>query len=405
MRYLSETDGIGIGFVPSSSNFFVEEITKEGNVLTLDEKMEAVAPASAGAKFTHFILQKKDWSTLGAEMEIARRLHISPKRLSHAGVKDKNAMTVQLESAFAVEPEKVLSLHIKDMEINGAWLADEQVRMGDLQGNRFTVKIGGGEGTGEKVQEIYSELDGVFPNYFGTQRFGSMRENTHIVGKMMLKGDFEGAVGEYLCGTQNERDEKSVIARKNLLATGNYGQALREFPHHLKYERTMAAHLASLPHDFVGALQRIPRGLSLMFVHAYQSYLFNLMLEERVKRRDFTAMEGEHYCGKNEFGFADTEVKAVGREGKDSFLVCKLLGYETKEEELNEIEKEVLEREGIALENFRLKKFAALSSKGGERCALAPLVDFSFKEGVFSFSLQKGAYATVALGEFLESKV
>lgn len=36
--------------------------------------------------------------------------------------------------------------------------------------------------------------------------------------------------------------------------------------------------------DFLGALQRVPRRLRLMFVHAYQSLLWNKAASDRVRR-------------------------------------------------------------------------------------------------------------------------
>src|SRR5512136_1147114 len=51
----------------------------------------------------------------------------------------------------------------------------------------------------------------------------------------------------------------------------------------LTFERTMIAHLIDKPGDYLGALRTLPKNLLMMFVHAYQSYLFNRILSERIR--------------------------------------------------------------------------------------------------------------------------
>lgn len=401
MRRLASLPSLNIPFFPTPQTFVVEEITPTCEVLEVGKKIEK---SSSDGKFAHFVLQKSGWSTIQAELAIAKALHITHKRFSHAGIKDKNATTTQLCSVFAIEPEKLLSLKIQDIQINGSWACEEPVRMGELLGNRFTALIPQTSGKEEAIKEIASETRLLFPNYFGSQRFGSLRSNTHKIGKLLLQEKFKEAIMSYLSDSSNEKDPQAVQARKELAETHDFNLALKNFPSHLKYERLMLHHLTKYPNDFVGAVQRLPRALSIMFLHAYQSYLFNKALEVRVHTRDFVAREGEFYCGRGKLGFPDLSIKKDGSQN-NSFLVCKLLGYETKESELTEIEKKLLEEEGITLSLFKIKKFPALSVKGAYRSALAPMVDFSFvrESGLFRFSLQKGAYGTVALQEFIGS--
>ena len=80
----------------AAEEFVVEEITADGVVLERDK------PAGYGSKedaalerdyFSRFILQKRNWNTMQAIAEIARRLHAHPKRFDFAGTKDRNAVT------------------------------------------------------------------------------------------------------------------------------------------------------------------------------------------------------------------------------------------------------------------------------------------------------------------------
>ena len=54
----------------------------------------------------------------------------------------------------------------------------------------------------------------------------------------------------------------------------------------------MLVHLAESPQDFVGAFRRLPLKLRMLFVQAYQSYLFNRFLSERI-RRGFSLTQAE----------------------------------------------------------------------------------------------------------------
>ena len=67
-------------------------------------------------------------------------------------------------------------------------------------------------GEPDGTAEIAGELGGMMPNYFGPQRFGE-RQNNQEVGKGDSKGDFEGAVMEFLTSTENERNAKVTEAR------------------------------------------------------------------------------------------------------------------------------------------------------------------------------------------------
>jgi tRNA pseudouridine13 synthase len=413
LSFLSKSPGMGGSIKQSPEEFIVCEILQDGTVLKLDKKV-ARAGTSDG-KFAHFVLQKKSWATADALRTVAGKLGIGKKSVSCAGTKDRNAVTVQLASAYGVSCERVMAVNAKDISILGCWQSEREVSLGDLLGNHFHVRVSGkiAKGAEKRVAKIFSELDCVFPNYFGEQRFGS-RGNTHIVGKKILQGNFRGAAMEYLYGTGEGGIKGAGMeavggtggaiaardARKRLAQEKDFAKAFVYYPQFLKYERYMLSHLAKIPTDFAGAMRKLPRGVLLMLVHAYQSYLFNLYVSERVREKDFEAKDGEYYCKRGTYGFPNLADKC-DEKTKNSFLACKVLGYESKP---NEEEVELLEQEGIMISDFKCKGMPEIGSKGSTRVLLAPLVNFSFKDATFCFDLQAGSYATVALREFLERK-
>lgn len=400
LAYLTKIKGIG-GIIKSQpEDFIVEEITKEGEVLSIDKQY---LKEDEKGLFTRFILQKKGWTTEGALRRIGDALNVGKKRFSYAGSKDKIAITTQLASAFKVEKEKLLSLQLKDIKILSAWYAAEKIKLGQLLGNHFTIKLREADVNGEtNVKKIYCELNHRFPNYFGPQRFGSNRRNTHIVGEHLVNSRADLAVIEFLAGScEREEREEARIARENLKNTNDFALALREFPKSLTLERSILHHLVKYPRDYVGALRRLPRATLLLFMHAFQSKLFNLTLSERIKEGEIKKEKGEYYCGES-LGFPDISKKIEGRGKKNIYLVGKIIGYETK---TNEREKEFLLKLGIKTTDFKLNFMPEISTKGSYRLLLAPLKDFSFNNGIFIFSLPAGSYATIALREFVDKKL
>lgn len=394
LSYLSKIGGIGGSLKELPEDFIVEEIMKDGRILEIDQKVEGV---DKEGRFVHFVLQKRDWSTADAIKTIAKKIGISFRRFNTAGTKDKRSISTQLVSVFGIEKEKLMKIRIRDIRINGVWTATDKVMIGALLGNRFTIRINGVSGDAEeKVMDIYKDLDKRFPNYFGEQRFGTTRSNTHIVGELLVKGQFEDAVMNYLTDSTSEKNEEARVARKELAETRDFSTALKTFPRYLRMERSLLVHLVVHPNDYVNALRRLPRNILLLFIHAFQSHIFNIILSERISNGELKPAEGEYFCGENAYGFPDSSKRT-----EKGWLCMKIIGYESK---LSEREKQLLEQFGISKDDFKLKSIPEISSKGTFRTAFAPLKDFSFTKDTFRFSLPSGCYATVALREFLDDK-
>ncbi len=385
----------------SPEEFIVEEIAQNGVVLEVGKQFsasdfEALRTAKSDAAtleqnaglhrgqwFSWFVLEKREWNTSQALGSIGSRMGVSKKRFDCAGNKDRNAITVQLCSAFAIEPARILGVRVKDVKINGVFLASSKVRLGDLQGNRFTITLTerncGKTPDASAIGEKARSSDFLFPNFFGSQRFGSLRSNTAQVGELLLKNDLEGAVMNYLCFTggeeaDSERETGATDARKKLFEERDFEKALSYFPKHLKFERELLAHLAKHPKDFAGALRMFPRHVLLLFVHAFQSQLFNEELQARIA-------EG-----------------VVPQEG----ILGKIIGYDS---ELDAGEKALLDLRGISVGDFKVRCFPEVSCKGTMRPLFAKMGGFEVLQKeplVLRFSLGAGSYATVAL-EFLLS--
>lgn len=372
LSYYTKIKGIGGHIGERPEDFIVEEIPLEGKITYNPQKNER---GTDNGEYAVFILKKRMWSTQDALRAIADCIGVTMKRMSAAGNKDRNAVTTQLVSCWGVGLDKIKGIKLKDIEIIDCWKSNAPIEIGNLLGNRFEIRMEGIE-TISSLKKIMKETGCLVPNYFGPQRFG-MRENNHVVGKLIVQGRLKEAAFEFVAGGQDESEE-GRNARLFVKEEGICTKALEIFPKRLGHERTIIRHLVSQPEDYTGALKKLPKNLQLMFIQSYQSYLFNKILSDRIKKNELDPKESEISCGLNDYGFIDSSIK-----GSESVL-GRLIGYDitpTKEEE------DILWDEGIEAANFRLHKLPELSARGSLRPMLTNVKDLSAskKEGTPAF--------------------
>jgi tRNA pseudouridine13 synthase len=376
---------------------------------------------------TAAIVRARYWETNRLIREFARRLRISRKRVMFAGTKDKRAVTTQL-FVLGASMDDVRSVNIPDVDFIKLYPTNAQIGMGDLLGNRFDillkdplVDIPSALETCNSAKAMLDELGG-FPNFFGVQRFGAVRPITHIIGKHMTRKEPEKAVMSYLSHHSPFEHEETMQARKRLAETGDIPEALHNFPDDLIFEKAILNHLVVNPDDYIGALGQLPQNLLMMFIHAYQSYLFNRMISERMRRGIPLNMpiEGDFVLKMDKNGLPDhdTWVKADSRniprlseltsQGK-AFVSAVLFGMDSEFAggEQGEIEAMIIEQEGVNPRDFILSEYDKLGSHGTRREILAPYRDFEISTDEnairFRFRLTKGCYATTLLREFMKS--
>ncbi len=408
MLRMASSRGISGKIKEMPEDFVVEEIAKNGKVLTLNERVSSDAVgmhASQAGKFSVFVMQKKDWNTIQALKVLAKKAGRGIKSTAFAGTKDRASVSTQICSIFGARADRLATLHVKDIAINGAWQSDTGVELGDLLGNRFTLTIKESDATQSSIHAIEKELNGLFPNYFGEQRFG-YRGNNFEIGLAIIKGEFEKAAMEFLTNTNNERNLDSIEARERLSKELDFKAALDYFPQYLKYERIVLEYLAKYPTDYANAIRRLPRQLSLMMVHSVEGYIFNEEVEARLGVHEIKPGSDDLFCNPDMHGFPNLSTIKNAKEAKHehaSFLVGNIIGYDS--EALNEAEKEILERMNITKEMFKIQSMPELSCRGNYRVLFAPYTGFSShvsdNSAVLSFSLPAGSYATVLLNEFV----
>ncbi|MFX1264445.1 MAG: tRNA pseudouridine(13) synthase TruD [Promethearchaeota archaeon] len=424
--YSTTTPGIGGRLKTRFEDFLVEEITPDGNTLKIQDWSEAALPDRIDgerSKYVNFVVQKMGLSTFDVSTILAAELRIPHHMITYAGLKDKRAVTTQMMSI----PSSA-SARFKDMRLSRIALRDPQysrraVQIGDLWGNRFTIRLSGIDVDCSEALSAVKELKRVrLLNYFGVQRFGVTRPYTHLVGRSLVKRDFEEATRILLTATSEYESEQLTEARERLAENLLPDNSILEvFPRELSYERKVIRQLMKHPGDFKKALSKIGPRILGIFVHSYQSYLFNRLVSLRVKSGlpidrpepgDFIIRLDEPHSGRDEWLFVTEQNRESRMElllSGEYGLAAPLPGYSTKTppSQQSALLQKVLRDEDVTLAEFRNPEWKALDSPGGlHLLTLDPqqIEELCDDLGlVLKFRLRKGSYATVVMRELMKN--
>lgn len=373
-------------------------------------------------------LRHRNWESHSLRMKIQRELGLREHDISVAGTKDKRAVVTQWMTFNKSNPPV---LDIPYVEVLESRTCSSMLRSGEHEGNRFQIRSRettlDGDDCLERARQIVGEVSqeaggslGAWPNFFGIQRFGAYRPVTHKVGRALVKEGPEAAVRLYV-GTPGITEGKEREARELAESGAPWADILEATPEAMGFERMMIRHLCEKEDDFAGALLRLPRGLLMLFVHSYQSYLFNLALSRRLEKGfgSSTPLEGDliqppmarlrggkaRYVPVKKAGLkAATNAVAKGKGVLTAFLP----GTDTPEAggEQGEIEAKILEEERVSPRDFQIPSLPEASSKGVRRpISMFPEgLELRWDDGlVASFTLQSGSYATTILREIMKS--
>ena len=409
--YLTSAEGIGGRLRCDIADFVVREISD----------------VHAGEKGDFLIIrvEKTNWETHHLLRDMARQLSISDERIGIAGIKDKRAITTQLMSIRGITADDLKKITLPGVVITPLGRSGKDIAPGDLKGNDFDIIIRDicldPPEIARRITAISEEIaaTGGVPNFFGYQRFGIKRPVTHLVGEQIVRGDIESAAMTFIAQSFPWEKPENREVRDYVRNTRDFAKGLEIYPLNLRYERTMMHRLIERPGDYKGAFRALPGGLITMFVHAYQSYLFNQILSRRIAAGKSLSKpaEGDVVCFAGKDGAPDPgKIEPVtGRNLPDvqylakrrrAFLVLPIVGRDTKPSMLDDIARAVLDRAGVSPESFVIGQIPELTSAGRWREALLPAspeIVIEDRTARARFFLPKGSYATTVLREYMKA--
>lgn len=329
LPYLSaDLPGLGGRIKARPEHFVVEEIP--------------LYEASGQGPHLYLTIRRAGLTTRQVVEDLARRFKLPSAAVGYAGLKDKQAVTVQTFSLpLASAEEEVRRLgEGAPWEIVSVSRHQNKLKVGHLLGNRFTIVLSEARGGPAEAGAIAERLkvSGV-PNYFGEQRFGEAGDNPAEALKLLRSGG----------KARGWRDKFLMSALQSFIY--NYYLSLR-----------------------------IERGL-------FRTVLTGDVCKKYATGGLFTSEDGAVETGRLEAG----ELSHTGPIFGSKMMPAKGAAAEL---------------EAGALAGLELSLDEAARTGSGDRRANRLLIpDLTAAEGeeglVFTFSLPKGAYATSVMREFM----
>jgi tRNA pseudouridine13 synthase len=242
----------------------------------------------------YLFVEKSNITTLDVMARLASTFNVGNKQVSYAGLKDKYALTrqmfsIHLPGSQSDDARRVDALKNQPFTVLWADRHNNKLRRGHLTGNRFDIRIREVDPTAViRAKRVLDQLvqTGV-PNYFGPQRFGYLGDN-HLVGRALIKRDFQGALDQLLGGAQ-ACEHAATHASRVAYDEGDYQTAFELLPRTLRYERQALGALAK-GRSISKAIYSIAETQRLFYASAAQSYLFNAILSQRVTDGTFARL-------------------------------------------------------------------------------------------------------------------
>ena len=425
------------------SDFIVREIMPSGEILSTfeNEKSNSNQNFESGKdRYSTFTLIKKNTDTIIAAKILEKYLNIPFKFIKWNGIKDHTAITAQKFSVKGNCLTKLKSFKHNSIFLTKIRSSRKGMELGKLWGNQFTINI---RNTAKPYDEITDILkiwaDKInstgFPNYYGMQRFGQHRPNSHKIGKLFFKGKYQEAVEEFLFHVYPKEYESNAHFRRKLEKERNYEEGLRECPNSLFYEKIVIEQL-SKEINYKKAYLELPISLCNLILSSYQSFLFNKAVSRRLKNGIplSTPVKGDvisilkdikgspslvKYRYEGGDGWNDKNIEKAFLKERASIL-APVLGYKTNLQDypvFNEIYNEILDEEQFTLSEFMQNERRLFKFEGTTRAIFIRPSNLNVNQAFITnnypnldpkgikleFSLPKGCYATILLNELRKS--
>ena len=299
-------------------------------------------------KHLTFHLSKQSTDTAQIFGQLARVLSVHNSKFHVAGTKDRRAITTQKVCVSWVTAKKLLSAmkgirNGNNVKVGNFSYEKEDIELGDLQGNLFTIILRNIEDSIEDIEKSLNSLKEVgFINYFGHQRFGtSSSVKTSDIGLALIKSQWKTAVELILKPRPNESVPMTKM-RCHFWIYRNPADALVLLGNRMSQSRTIEATLLqglskmskeNIVDDaddyvYIKGFDFLQKNTLLMYLHSYQSLIWNKAVSKRLEMFGQKVLVGDLVLSdENQFELSE---KATKSEQRDAKLI------EITEENINE---------------------------------------------------------------------
>lgn len=405
-------------------------------------------PSDYKELYTLCVMRKRKKEHLDAVLMLCQALKVRQADIGLAGIKDLQAVTYQFVTIKNKSPQQVdkanATLMLHGVELSPIQQVDQCIQTGTLDGNRFEIVLRelqriqvntmeNGEIAETNVLcdrahlleqiDILSETG--FINYYGEQRLGSPGEMSDVgvrsfdIGRAMLQQNFDEAVDLLMTGRLvcSGPDEKESRVFRNVRETwkesgGNAARTLESMPRSgMMRERTVLEGLRRY-RTSLEALRCLNFNIRMFWINAYQSYIWNTMVSERIQRLGTSVAKGDLILDMsgNVVLVDDSNLASATFD----MVVLPLPGYAIQypQNEIGTLYEEFLKKENVKFDKEAPPEGTA---KGDYRRLICHPANFSadfladeasnVASVTLAFDLPSGSYATMLLREFMVTTV
>jgi tRNA pseudouridine13 synthase len=370
--------------------------------------------SSHGGAYALYKLRKRSIGTPEVVEEIVRRWKIPRHRISYGGLKDKHAVAIQF---VTVQNGPRRSLTQSNFELSYISQAATPFTPQDISGNRFAIVLRDlSESALAHALAALPEVQAAgVPNYFDDQRFGSVGVSGEFIARPWCAGDYERAL--WLALADPHPDDRPDERRQKEIMREQWGKwpackAALDRSH----RRSVVTYLADKPPDrpdYRGAFARIKIDLRGLYLAAFQSCLWNRMLE-RWLRSELPAeqlVDVPLKLGAVPF-FRDLDSETAARV-RNMLLPLPSARLHLEEGPMHTLITQVLGEFGLELRQLRVKyprdsffskgqRAAAIKVNGLTSSAAADEMYPGRKKLSLGFDLPRGSYATILVKRLTE---
>ncbi|XP_033370671.1 pseudouridylate synthase 7 homolog isoform X5 [Parus major] len=229
-------------------------------------------PKSRGS-YCHFVLYKENKDTMDAINVLSKFLRVKPNIFSYMGTKDKRAITVQEIAVLRITAQRLAHLNkcLMNFKLGNFSYKNYPLKLGELQGNHFTVVLRNITGTDDQIEQAMHSLREIgFINYYGMQRFGTTAVPTYQIGRAILQNNWNEVMDLILKPRPGAEKGYLVKCREEWAKTKDPAAALKKLP-----------------------VKRCVEGQLLRGLLNYQSYVWNNMVSKRIEEYGLRAVPGD----------------------------------------------------------------------------------------------------------------
>ena len=263
---VTDEPGVGGQFRVHNDEFLVEEIP-------------LFEPSGEG-EHLFLRIQKEGISHRDMIGRLIRAYEVSETAIGYAGMKDRRAVTQQTVSIHT-DRSDLPPLTGKGLQVLWAERHDHKLRRGQLQGNRFSIRIRDVNPLdAPRAWRIMEQLaTGGLPNAYMSQRFG-YRLNNHRLGAAWLTGRWSDLLDEWL-GTGGSPYPQAEAGVRSDYDAGRYQQAVTGSSREWWAERAALEALADGASP-ARACSAVPSVIRVLWIDAAQAAIFNRLLSRRM---------------------------------------------------------------------------------------------------------------------------